>query len=397
MERKDKSHEIYTKIETKEEAEQKGAIKTKNKKEGKNKKFQHLGGEAFESIISYEVTKKFFIEDFNEVDKNLDFCHGQELDIDKIKTDIMEKLAPNENYDFARNKEKLSILTGFCGKVNNFYGLKANYNSIYISSESYSSDNLSPSINEKKNSANNSNDNNSSNNKKNISKLEFDLILKNVDGKKVINFLKEMEEKKRLFIFKKIKNLEESKNYNICIEITIDSADIITKKIPQLYKTVSCMNFLYETYNYFKGFKNSISDSYRYFQKKTDFIDYNLDLILMTISNGKRNIFEKIEEETKKLRSISNSAINCLDNLNKNYNIYMLYYPNYADEELDKLNLKVEKQKTEINELKKSNEQQQQKINEQEQKINEQQTKINEMQQIINEMQQKMKKFFGNN
>ena len=340
------------------------------KKEGKNKKIQHLGGEAFESMISYDITKKYFIEDFNQIGKdlnlNLDFCHNQDLDIEKMKIDILARLSPNENNGLELNKKKLKVLNEFCDNLNEFYQLKDTYNKIYISSDSYSSGYSSGySSHNDEYRINNSKENK----KKEITKLEFDLFLKNVNGKKIIKFLDDMKKKNRLIVFTEKKNLEEKK-YNICIEITVNSADIISKKIPQLYKTISCMNFLYKTNDDFSK-KSDISDSYGYFKNKTDFINYELDLIIMTISNGEFQIFRKIADEIISSRkAITDSPINRLDNLNNNYNIYMIYYPKYGDEEIEILNSKIEK-------LTRANEEQQ-KANEEQQKANEEQQKANE-------------------
>ena len=231
-------------------------------------------------MISYDVTKKYFIEDFNKVGKdlNLDFCHGKDLDIEKMKKAILEKLAPDEK-DLNRNENKIKVLNKFCGNLNEFYQLKNIYNEIYIYKDEYTINN---SIEKKENK------------NKDISKLEFDLMLKKVSGKKIINCLDEMNKKNRLIIFIRKKELKEASKYNICIEITVDSADIISKKIPQIYKTISCMNFLYKTNNDFRESNKStsdISESYGYFKNKTDFINYDLDLIIMTISNGKLEIF----------------------------------------------------------------------------------------------------------
>ena len=66
---------------------------------------------------------------------------------------------------------KINILKDFCINLNNYYELKNTYNSIYISSESYSSGYSSH--DKVENETNNSKENKL--NSKNISKLEFDL------------------------------------------------------------------------------------------------------------------------------------------------------------------------------------------------------------------------------
>ena len=97
-----------------------------------------------------------------------------------------------------------------------------------------------------------------------------------------------MKGKEKLIEFCKKFTIDEKEQYNVCIEITIDSKDILSEKIPQLFKMTSCFNFLYNTNQFFNSIEDNslINDSYSYFKDKTKFINYDKQLILLTISNG---------------------------------------------------------------------------------------------------------------
>lgn len=141
-------------------------------------------------------------------------------------------------------------------------------------------------------------------------------------GANLLKYLDDLSQKERLIKYSENKPINKEQYYNICIEITIDSKDIITKKIPQLYKDISCFNFLYKINNFFENIteKSLVSNSFSYFKERTKFIDYNNDLIIMTISNGKNNDFKNIEELIKKKRSEnSDFPINQLDSISSAY------------------------------------------------------------------------------
>ena len=352
----------------------------KKLKKGKPKthslKLSKLGGDAFEAMISYKIANKFFIEDI-ETDvskKEKNFTAKQILDINEIKKEIIDKLSPVLGANFNENTKKKDISSEFQANVNLYFKYQNEYNNIYVkndSSMSYSSE-ISSSGTNKINNLNKKKINN-----KNLTELEFDLFLKNVKEKNLLKFLDEMKENKRLIVYKEIKKLlEEDKNnneekefhenkdkikdknkgksedkkYNVCIEITVNSNDILKEKISQLYKAVACFNFLYETNKFFETKeRNLINDSYDYFLKQTKFMNFKDDLIFITISNGKIENFQEIQNSIENKRKEENfNNIKYLDNINNSYNIYMLYYPTYDDNEIGNLQKTIDQQKEEF-------------------------------------------------
>lgn len=210
-----------------------------------------------------------------------------------------------------------------------------------------------------------------------------------------------------LITYTEQKALEKNKKYNVCIEITIKSADILTKKIPQIYKTVSCFDFLYKTYNFFEKVeeKELISGSYSYFIDKTKFINYKDDIILITISNGEKESFKNIESSIKQIREEKSNPINpinqinqinqinpilCLDDFNKKYNIYMIYFPKYNDEEIAKLNEQIEEQKLKMaeqeEEMQKQKKEMQIREKEMQEKMQIQEQNIKKLEEMVNNL-----------
>ena len=168
-----------------------------------------------------------------------------------------------------------------------------------------------------------------------------------------------MNLKKRLIKYCEKDKIHEDKIYNVCVEINVQSDDILKIKIPQLYKTVSCLNFLYKTNDFFKNIEDKFlfSESYGYFIDQTKFINFANNLILLTISIGKIDSFQNIENSIKEKRNEkNNNAIKSLDYINSSFNIYMIYYPKYDDEELDKLNKRIEKLDSEFSNYKEQQE-----------------------------------------
>ena len=383
LERKKKKD---NKIKNKDSKEDKGEKDGKKNKENKNiinqdtsksqkndkkysKKANKLGGDAFETMISYKIVHKFFLEDIGnqnlkENDKN--FNTEQYLNIKEIKKEILDKLSPSNLYNSEQNSKKIDYTNTFNNNIVEYFNHQEIYDSICIISESISSSEISSES--KKQYKSDSNNNiyiNSENRKKkninikDITELEFDLFLKNIKGNKLLNFIKEMNLKKRLIKYFEKDEIHEDKIYNVCVEITVQSDDILKKKIPKLYKTISCFNFLYKTNNFFKNIDDKflISESYGYFIDQTKFINFANNLILLTISNGKIDSFQNIENSIKEKRSEkNNNAIKSLDYINTSFNIYMIYYPKYDDEELDKLNKRIEKLDSEFSNYKEQQE-----------------------------------------
>ena len=313
------------------------------------------------------MTYKFFIEDIKTDVKSAEknFNTQQNIDIDEIKKKILEKLSLNHNFTKEENIKKKGYVDTFNDKIIEYFDNKETYNNIYIVSDtsSYSSD-LS-----KKNIKNFKSDSNKSDSSKNnpkkvknirtkkITEIEIDLFLKNIQGEKIINFLNEMKGKEKLIEFCKKFTIDEKEQYNVCIEITIDSKDILSEKIPQLFKMTSCFNFLYNTNQFFKSIEDNslINDSYSYFKKKTKFINYDKKLILLTISNGNINNFKDIQKEIEDKRNEkSDNSIKYLDNSNKLYNIYFIYYKQYRDDEIENMSETIRKQNKTIDEQNKT-------------------------------------------
>ena len=364
-----------------------------------------MRGDAFEYLISYNISRKFFIEDINSdlKMKESNFNNSQELDINEIKIEIFNKLLPNNFSDVNDNNKKIQYISDFNTNIAEYFSYQKIYDNIYIQSDSMSSG-VSSSEKEYK-SDNNKNVKLSIRkpvkkkniNKKDLTQIEFDLCLKGVKGENLLNYLEDLDKKERLIRYIENKSIKKEKNYNVCIEITIDSNDILTKKIPQLYKDISCFNFLYKTNNFFNEIKEKslVSDSFSYFKEKTKFIDYNNDLIIMTISNGKNNNFKNIEKSIKEKRAEKTDySITVLDSISSSYNIYFIFYPKYDDEEIYKLSNQIEEQKAKIlnmeEEKKKEKQEMTSKIEEQDRKMKEQDRKMKEQENKILNLQKQI-------
>lgn len=118
------------------------------------------------------------------------------------------------------------------------------------------------------------------------------------------------------------------------------------------------LNFLFKTNKFFGSTKekNVKDESYNYFISQTKFIDYCNDVVLITISNYKIEEFNKINNMIIKQREEAEkgniNSIKYLDEININFNIYMLFYPKYEDEGVFELKEEISNQAKEIMELK---------------------------------------------
>lgn len=389
VQKEDNKKEVFKKAKEENKVEIQSVPSNKKDDKKYSKKMNKLGGDAFEKMISYKIVHKFFLEDIKRGTdaKKIEtkFNSEQYLDIKLIKKEILDKLSPSNNSDLNSNNLKIDYTSQFNRNIADFYNCQNIYNDIYVKSENISSSGISSESSKgyksdyKGNVSHNSNpdpenntnsnqendDTNSRRRKKNkninakdITELEFDLFLKDIEGKKLLNFLNEMENKKRLIKFNVKEKINEDEQYNICIEITVQSDDILTKKIPQLYKSVSCFNFLYKTNIFFRKImeknKDLINESYAYFIEQTKFLNYDKKLVLITISNGDFDSFKKnetlINEKRKELNC--NNPIKSLDSINTSFYIFMVYYPKYDDEIIEQLNERIEKQNLEFLEYK---------------------------------------------
>ncbi len=354
-----------------------------------SKKLGKLGGIAYENMISYNISKKFYLEDIDSSPekKNKNFNTNKSLDINKLKEEIILKLLPSNEVSNSENIERGKTIAGFLDKLNQFYSYQPYYDKIYDSvlkinnktsiiklSFPNSSDSENKKMNlsnlesrSKKKKSDSSSETNTissgsnirikscSENKgkyikkkyKNINEFEFDLFLKNVKGFKLLEYLNEMNNNDRLFIYDKASQIKIDSYYNICCEITVNTNDIMSIKIPQIFKNMVCAKFLYEVYDFFKKERTKkgsvFSEVSEFFEKEVNFINFSNETVFITLSNGNINSFKELKNELKTGNSLSNKLIDMFNNLKVKYNLYMIYYPNYEDKEIYNLYKQEEK------------------------------------------------------
>ena len=412
-----------------------------------SQKLRNLGGIAFESMISYNITK-FFIEDFEAKSIDEFFNSEQSLDIVEMNKEILNKLFLDPNFTENENSIRIGMSKGYNMNVKEYYKLQNKYYKVYKESETSSSFSSGLEMQIEQQSKKKKILKKKNINQKDITKLELDLVLKNVKGTNLKQFLNDKKNKNRLFTYSEKNQIEDNKNYNICFEITIQSSDIINKKIPQLYKIVSCFNFLFKTNEYFKNLENKLlsEDSRKYFYDHTKFINYQDNLIIITVSNEDINKFkimketieqnrleeekrekekkekeekekrekekkekeekkeEKKEEEEKKEKEKKEkeeeeeikNPIKLLDKINS-YNIYMIYYPKYDDQEIFDLKDKVDNQKKEIDNQKKEINNQKIEINNLKQENIKDKVEIENLKKKIEELEKKFNETHNSN
>lgn len=147
-----------------------------------------------------------------------------------------------------------------------------------------------------------------------------------------------MEKDKRFFCLKQFYEIKQDEKYNISIEITTKTDDIIIKKTSQIFKYIAFFNFLYKLNGLFIGKEKLVNDAYKYFNGKTKFINFKNKLIILTISDGDFNEFLTLK---KNINQNKNYEINNLNNINLAFNIYMIYYFNYGEIEKKILDLQI--------------------------------------------------------
>ena len=264
----------------------KANISTKEIGKSYSKKLGKLGREAFSNIIANKISKRFFLEDLDNP---------------------IESEDKNNNYNYSfRNEEK---------NKQNQKGKKEG---------------------------------------KNIGVSEFGLFLKKVKGKNLINFKEEINKKRKLYIYNENEILKENVFYNICIEFGENSYDIIKKKFPQLYKNCDCFDFFKKLNKLFKQknqeTKIDFSQLSGYFINSFDFIDFDDEIILIIIFDGKPKSFENLKKELQKEKDQNDNFFEIFRKL-KNYNLYILYYPDFEDEELFNLNINIKENDERIQNL----------------------------------------------
>ena len=369
--------------------------------ENYSKKLGKLGGEAYKNMISYNISKKFYLEDINSLHEKTrrNFNTNKSLDINKLKEEIILKLLPSNKESNKENIKKGKTIAGFLDKLNQFYSYKPHFGKIYKSVEKIDNKNsttkiplinFSDSENKKMNlnkpessfkkiksdshsEANTlSSDSNiriksCSENKgknikkkyKNIKEFETNLLLKNVKGSKLIEYLNEMKNNDRLFTYDKISQIKKDSYYNVCCEIAINTKDIINIKIHHIFKNIEYIKFLYELYKYLKNERtkkrNVASEVSQFFEKETNFINFFNEIVFITLFNGNIDSFKELKNELKIGNGLSSKSVDIFDNLKEKYNLYMIYYPNhypnYDDKEIYNLNKRLDKQEEKIESL----------------------------------------------
>ena len=369
--------------------------------ENYSKKLGKLGGEAYKNMISYNISKKFYLEDIKSSfeKKSRHINTNKSLDINKLKDEIILKLLPSNKVIEKENIKRGKTIAGFLDKLNQFYSYKPHFGKIYKSVEKIDSKNsitkiplinFSDSENKKMNlnkpessfkkikSDSNSEANTLSSNSnirikscsenkgknikkkyKNIKELESNLFLKNVKGSKLKEYINEMKNNDRLFIYDKISQIKKDSYYNVCCEITVNTKDIINIKIQQIFKNIEYIKFLYEVYKYLKNERtkkrNVASEVSQFFGKETNFINFINETVFITLSSGNIDSFKELKNELKIGNGLSSKSVDIFDNLKEKYNLYMIYYPNhypnYGDKEIYNLHKRLDKQEEKIDSL----------------------------------------------
>jgi len=357
--------------------------------ENYSKKLGKLGGDTYENMISYNISKKFYLEDINSSleKKSRHINTNKSLDINKLKEEIILKLLPSNKVIEKENIKRGKTIAGFLDKLNHKSVSKINNkNSISkiplinfsdsenkkikinkpessfkkIKSGSNSEANtLSSDSNIRIKSCSENKGKNIKKKYKNIKEFESNLFLKNVKGSKLIEYLNEMKNNDRLFTYDKISQIKKDSYYNVCCEIAINTKDIINIKIHHIFKNIEYIKFLYEVYKYFnkerKKKRNVASEVFQFFEQETNFINFFNETVFITLSSGNIDSFKELKNELKIGNGLSSKSVDIFDNLKKKYNLYMIYYPNYYpnydDKEIYNLHKRLDKQEEKIESL----------------------------------------------
>ena len=98
-----------------------------------SKNLGKLGGNVYENIISYNLCKRFYMEDimYKQEEKSFTFNTNKSIDINELKKDIIEKLIPNNELSIKENREKTEVINDFSKQLNVFYSHQSDYDNIY--------------------------------------------------------------------------------------------------------------------------------------------------------------------------------------------------------------------------------------------------------------------------
>ena len=321
------------------------------------KKMKDYNGKAYESFSCYKLCHKIFLEDIKTIDAD-NINSNKEFELDEIIKEIITRgynLEYKDINEFGKIQNQLYNEYTKLKKVNKKLSeilklsKKAKNKSGESSSEFESEKSEKSEKNEKNDQVNT------------IKKMEFDLVLKDINGKYINNYLKKIKDDNYQYInsFK----IENTQNYNLCFEITFSSKDVLSKKIPQVLKYAVFLNFLYNTNDILKSLakqKNQVLNENKqleslknFFNDKFKFIDLTKKTLLFIVSNGDKKDFEDMIKSLKNPKDIL-----LLDDLNKEcskkYNLYLNYSPfdpeKLKDEIINSINKIEEDNKNQIKE-----------------------------------------------
>ena len=292
------------------------------------KKMKDYNGKAYESFSCYKLCHKIFLEDIKTIDAD-NINSNKEFELDEIIKEIITRgynLEYKDINEFGKIQNQLYNEYTKLKKVNKKLSeiLKLSKKAKNKSGESSSE------FESEKSEKNEKNEKNAQANT--IKKMEFDLVLKDINGKYINNYLKKIKDDNYQYInsFK----IENTQKYNLCFEITFSSKDVLSKKIPQVLKYAVFLNFLYNTNDILITLseqKNKVLNENKqleslknFFNDKFKFIDLTKKTLLFIVSNGDKKDFEDM------IKSLENPKdILLLDDLNKEcskkYNLYLNY------------------------------------------------------------------------
>ena len=285
-------------------------------------------GKAYESFSCYKLCHKIFLEDIKTIDAD-NINSNKEFELDEIIKEIITRgynLEYKDINEFGKIQNQLYNEYTKLKKVNKKLSeiLKLSKKAKTKSGESSSE------FESEKSEKNEKNEKNDQVNT--IKKMEFDLVLKDINGKYINNYLKKIKDDNYQYInsFK----IENTQKYNLCFEITFSSKDVLSKKIPQVLKYAVFLNFLYNTNDILITLseqKNKVLNENKqleslknFFNDKFKFIDLTKKTLLFIVSNGDKKDFEDMIKSLKNPKDIL-----LLDDLNKEcskkYNLYLNY------------------------------------------------------------------------
>ena len=270
------------------------------------KKMKDYNGKAYESFSCYKLCHKIFLEDLKTIDAD-NINSNKEFELDEIIKEIITRgynLEYKDINEFGQIENQLYNEYTKLKKVNKKLSeiLKLSKKAKNKSGESSSEFESEGSGGSEKNEKNEKNERVNT-----IKKMEFDLVLKDINGKYINNYL---------------------------FEITFSSKDVLSKKIPQVLKYAVFLNFLYNTNDILITLseqKNKVLNENKqleslknFFNDKFKFIDLTKKTLLFIVSNGDKKDFEDM------IKSLENPKdILLLDDLNKEcskkYNLYLNY------------------------------------------------------------------------